>query len=63
MQIRNHAAAALSNLGLRRLYGDLWEAALETTYQAAVKLQSSDGGADESAESGVHALQHSLYIH
>lgn len=62
MQIRNHAAAALSNLGQRHLYANLWEAALETTFQAAIKLHSSKGGSDESAGSGVHILQRSCFI-
>ena len=53
LQIRNHAAAALSNLGERCLYGALWESALQTTYDAFVSLQNNEDGSNRSTNAGM----------
>lgn len=53
LQIRLHAAAALANLGQRSLYGDLWEEALQTSYDAFVGLQNSEDGTDSSINAGM----------
>ncbi|KAL3153661.1 hypothetical protein ABBQ32_013262 [Trebouxia sp. C0010 RCD-2024] len=51
-KIRSHAAAALANLGQRSLYGDLWEEALQTSYDAFVGLHNSGDGSDSSINAG-----------
>lgn len=53
LQIRSHAAAALANLGQRSLYGDLWEEALQTSYDAFVGLHNSGDGSDSSINAGM----------
>ena len=56
LQIRNHAAAALSNLGQRCLYGELWQPAVQAIADAFINLQKSENGDDRSINAGMSRL-------
>lgn len=53
LQIRNHAAVALGNLGQRCLYGELWHPAVQTVSDAMLSLQKGADGDDRSINAGM----------
>ena len=56
LQIQHHAAAALSNLGQRCLYGELWQPAVQTIADALVSLQKREDDEDRPINAGMPKL-------
>lgn len=60
LQIQNHATTALSNLGQRFLYGELWQSTVQTIADALISLQKSENGDDGSMNAGMRGPPSSL---
>lgn len=60
LQIQNHATTALSNLGQRCLYGELWQPTVQTIADAFISLQKSENDDDRSINAGMFGPPSSL---